>query len=243
MACRFGMQFKAVIFDVDGTLADTEQYGHLPACNEAFRLMGLPIQWNWPYFKELMKTVQGNANRLCNELKKNFDFTEEQTKSIAREFTLLKKQLYINKYLPGLALRQGVLEFVNYLRNAGIRMAIVSTSYEDQINALLKNQLIEHGSYFNPVLGKESGQKTGEDGILYSRCLEQLGLPSDQCLVIEDSEVGLKAALKAGIPTIITYNDYTEGEDFTGATWVVSSLAELNFQHVMNGEFQRNITD
>ena len=228
------MQYKAVIFDVDGTLANTERYGHLPACNEAFKKMGLPIEWEWPHFKVLLKSIQGNANRLRNELENNFTLSKVELESIIIEFEGLKKELYIHKYLPQLQLRDGVAEFIETVNSAGLKMAIVSTSYEIQITELVKNQLDPYYKSFNPIMGKESGIKTGEDGVLYTICANKLGVSPRECLAIEDSEVGLKAALKAGIPTIVTYNEHTEDEDFEGALQVVSSMSDINLELVID---------
>jgi len=237
------MKFKAILFDVDGTLANTEQWGHLPACNEAFVQMGLPLVWDWAYFSQELFNIQGNANRLRYELKQKFHLPKVEIESIIKEFEVLKKELYITKYLPSLKLREGVLEFISYVKDASLLMAIVSTSYESQIRALLSNQLADYYSSFYPILGKESGQKTGNHGVLYEKCLTQLKLSPQECLVIEDSEIGSKAAIKAGIPTLITYNDYTEKENFEGAALVVASLKQLNFEQVVNGNFEKSIID
>lgn len=228
------MQLKAVIFDVDGTLADTERWAHLPACNEAFQQMGLPIHWDWEYFKSLVAKIQGNANRLRNELNEKFELSSLEVESIIKEFEVLKRNLYINKYLPEIKLREGVYDFIKKIHKAELKLAIVSTSYEEQIIALLKNQLSEFYTSFNPVLGKQSGKKTGDDGVLYSKCLEQLGLAPENCLVIEDSEVGLRAAMKSKIPTIITRNDYTREENFEGAELVLDSLDGFDFDNFLN---------
>ena len=229
------MHYKAVIFDVDGTLANTERDGHLPACNEAFKKMGLPIEWDWPYFKTLMKSIQGNANRLRDELERKFKLSKIVMESIIIEFEVLKKDLYIHKYLPQLQLRSGVIEFIEAVKSTGLKMAIVSTSYEIQINELIKNQLTPYYKSFSPILGKESGVKTGEEGVLYTICANTLGVSPRECLAIEDSEVGLKAALKAGISTVITYNEYTKDENFEGALEVLPSLESLNFEKILNG--------
>jgi beta-phosphoglucomutase-like phosphatase (HAD superfamily) len=227
------MKIKAVIFDVDGTLANTERYGHLPACNEAFKKMDLPIKWEWNYFKDLMKTIQGNANRLRGELDQKFQLSKIELEAIIIEFEVLKKELYIVKYLPQVQLRNGVIDFIKLVNSAGLKMAIVSTSYEVQIHELIKKQLGAYYKNFNPILGKESGVKTGEDGVLYTICANKLGVSPIECLAIEDSEVGLQAALKAGIPTIITYNEYTQDENFEGAITVLPSLESIEFDEIL----------
>ncbi len=226
------MQTKAIIFDVDGTLAHTERDGHLQACNKAFEQMNLPISWSWEHFQVLMKKIQGNAHRLRYELDTKFSLTENEKQSIVAEFEVLKKEVYIHEFLPRVELRDGVVKFIEEAVRKGLKLAIVSTSYESQIHALLAAQLQPFKANFNPVYGKETGPKTGAQGILYAKCVQELGLPPQECVVIEDSEAGLKAALRVGLPTIITYNDYTRDEDFTGALKVIKSLHEIDFNEL-----------
>jgi len=93
---------------------------------------------------------------------------------------------------------------------------------------LLENQLKVFQSHFEIVLGKESGPKTGKEGILYSKCRDMLGVPEENILVIEDSQAGMEAAVHAGLPVAVFYNDVTWGENFTGARLVARSLAYFN---------------
>lgn len=226
------MQLKAIIFDVDGTLAHTERDGHLKASNKAFETMDLPIKWSWEYFKVLMKKIQGNANRLRYELDTKFKLTEKEKQLIIDEFEGLKRSYYINDFLPQVALRDGVVKCIEEAICSGLKLAIVSTSYESQINALLATQLWPFKDKFSLVYGKETGPKTGDQGMLYGKCVHDLKVTPQECLVIEDSETGLKAALAAGLRTIITYNDYTQDEDFNGAFKVLASLNEFDLKAV-----------
>ena len=79
--------------------------------------------------------------------------------------------------------------------------------------------------------------KTGEQGVLYERCLAELDLPAARCLVIEDSGAGFEAAKKANIPTVVFYNDYTEKEDFTGAVLAESSVNNIEIDKLIDGEY------
>ena len=79
--------------------------------------------------------------------------------------------------------------------------------------------------------------KTGEQGMLYEKCLAELELPADKCLVIEDSASGFEAAKKAGIPVVVFYNDYTENEDFKGAALVKSSVKDIDINQLINGNY------
>ncbi|MCB0165695.1 MAG: HAD-IA family hydrolase [Anaerolineae bacterium] len=217
-------KLQALIFDVDGTLADTEQHGHLPACNDAFTQLGYSIRWSWDEFKAMLP-VQGNALRMRHTLEQRMPAlsSEELDRAVA-DLAQLKKQLYIEKYLPRLQLRPGVERLIDSAVERDIRLAVVSSSYEAQIEALLQHRLSNVAALFKPLLGKESGRKTAPDSPLYRRCLTELGTNSHQTLVIEDSAVGFKAAHRAGLPCAVIYNDYTFGEDFAGAALVARSL-------------------
>ena len=149
----------------------------------------------------------------------------------------IKKELYISKFLKQVELRSGIREFIEAIVLAGKRLAIVSTSYETQINELLLAKLPEFKSYFKPILGKESGIKTGVQGMLYEKCLDELELPPELCLVIEDSASGLQAAKKAGIPTVVFYNDYTKDEDFSGAALVRPSVKDIDVNQLIDGNY------
>ncbi len=237
------MRPQAIIFDVDGTLADTERWGHLPACNEAFRVLGLPLQWEWAEFKELMVTIQGNANRLRHALTRLGTYAPADIEAYIEAFVPIKQELYVNKYLPLINLREGIADFISEIKAAGIPLAIVSTSYEAQINELLKTKLPDVQAAFKPVLGKGSGQKTGSEGVLYGKCLSILGAEPTCCLVIEDSAAGLRAALQAGIPTVVFYNDYTANEDFTGAVLVAPSVTQIDTRQLIDGTiFSKPVT-
>ncbi len=219
------MKLKSLIFDVDGTIANTEHRGHLPACNEAFATMGYPIEWTWEEFKA-MQSIPGNALRMRKSLKAwDPSMSEEVLDAAVDNLVTLKKKYYIEKYLPDLPLRAGVVDIMEEALTKGIDLAIVSMSYEAQVNALLARHLPDIYPHFKTILGKESGPKTAPDSPLYKRCLEVLGTPVDQTLVIEDSEGGFHAAKRAGIPCAVIYNDYTFGKDFAGAQLVARSLA------------------
>tara|TARA_R110001592_G_scaffold297601_2_gene568156 strand:- start:701 stop:1396 length:696 start_codon:yes stop_codon:yes gene_type:complete len=227
------MKLKAVIFDVDGTIADTEQWGHLPACNDAFKLMGLNMYWDWKTFLPLLEKIPGNANRLRHVLEEKAAYTNVEIESIVNEFARIKKQIYIKKYAAKVPLRKGIMSFIEALISNNLRLAVVTTSYEKQVHALFDNQLTKYKKYFDPILGKESGVKTGKSGVLYEKCLKQLNLKPEECLVIEDSGSGTKAAIKASIPTVVTYNDYTKNEKFEGALMVSESIENIDIKDLI----------
>lgn len=216
-------KLKAIIFDVDGTLADTEQFGHLPACNEAIYQLGLDIHWTWPQFITMIHTIPGSAKRFSLELA-NSGYPPNEVDILTKQFSILKQELYIKKYLPLLSLRPGIVQLLDEAVEKNIMLGIVSASHESQIKALLKNQLVAYRQNFKVVLGKESGKKIDSNGLLFTQCVQQLQVNTHEALVIEDSEAGLEAALCAHIPTAVFYNDYTFGNAFKGAKLVAPSL-------------------
>lgn len=217
------IKLKAIIFDVDGTMADTEQFGHLPACNDAIKELGLDIYWTWETFLPLLLKIQGNANRLTYVLQEK-GYKENDIKEIIAKFTQIKPQYYINKYLPKLQLRNGIKNIIQQAVESNVLLSIVTTSYEAQAKALIENQLPEYALHFKYILGKESGKKTDNDGFLYKKCLNLLGTKPLETIVIEDSDKGLKAAIEANIPTAVFFNDYTYGSDFSFAKLVAPSI-------------------
>lgn len=219
------MRLKALIFDVDGTIANTEHRGHLPACNEAFATLGYPIRWSWEEFKA-MQPIPGNALRMRNSLQAwDSTLSDAALDERVEQLISLKKKFYIEKYLPELPLRDGVVEIMREALRSGVRLAVVSMSYEAQVNALLARHLPHIYPHLRPILGKESGPKTAPDSPLYKRCLAELGTLAKETLVIEDSEEGFEAAKRAGLPCAVMYNDYTFGKSFAGAQLVARSLA------------------
>ena len=229
------MQLKAIIFDVDGTIADTEQFGHLPACNAAMKEMGLEIEWTWEEYIKMLHTIPGNVNRLKNVLQKK-GFEKDQIETLASQFAPLKKSFYIHQFLAELKLRAGIENIIKECIANDVRLAIVSTSYETQIKALLNFHLNKYQKYFHPVLGKETGKKTNNDGWLHKQCLGILKINPRETIVIEDAKDGLEAAQCANIPTAVFYNDYTYGSAFKGAKLVAPSLEHFNLkqlQHIL----------
>ncbi len=181
------LRLKAIIFDVDGTLAYTERDGHLPACNEAFAALGLPVRWTWEEFKALLP-IPGNAERMRRALRRlDPPLPPDRLEAAVARLIELKRRLYIEKYAPRLPLRPGVARLVEEAVRRGIRLAIVSTSDEDQIRALLRYRLPAFADAFDPILGKSAGVKTAPGSPLYRRCLAELGTSPDETLAIEDS--------------------------------------------------------
>jgi beta-phosphoglucomutase-like phosphatase (HAD superfamily) len=221
-----GRRLRALIFDVDGTLADTEREGHLVACNDAFAALGIPIRWNWEEYRELLK-IPGSQNRMRRALEELGTLRSEEIDDTAARLFELKQERYI-ELVPRLRLKPGVEDLLERAVERGIRLAIVSTSSEPQIRALLASRLAAFADLFDPVLGQQSGAKVGDEGTLYERCVSELRLGKDSIVAIEDAEDGFQAARRAGVACVVVPSGYSTGGDFRGARLVAPSLVSVN---------------
>lgn len=224
-----GTPLQAVIFDVDGTLADTEPEGHRVAFNRAFDEFGLDWYWSPTLYRELLK-VTGGKERLrayatshAPELHGRLDLETW----IAR-LHAIKSEIYATMILAGrIPLRPGVARLIHQLREAGIRLAIATTTTPSSLNSLIMAHFGRDMSSLFDVIGAGDvvpHKKPAPD--IYHWVLKGLGLPAEACLVVEDSQAGLTAALAAGLPTIVTVSAYTAGDNFDGALAVLSDLGE-----------------
>lgn len=228
------MPLQAVIFDVDGTLADTEPEGHRVAFNRAFDEFGLDWYWSHELYGELLHTTGGKerirayAATHAPELHGRIDLDTW----IAR-LHACKSEIYAAMMLAGrIPLRPGVERLMHELRDAGIRLAIATTTTPSSLNSLVMAHFGRDMTTLFDVIGAGDvvpHKKPAPD--IYQWVLQQLELPASACLVIEDSLPGLKSASAAGLPTIITVSAYTTKDVFPGALAVLSSLGE--FSHPM----------
>jgi HAD superfamily hydrolase (TIGR01509 family) len=222
------MPLQALIFDIDGTFADTERDGHRVAFNAAFREAGLSWQWDAVLYGELLAVAGGKeriahyAASMAPALAARADF-----EVLLRKLHALKTSHYVRLVgAGGVPLRPGIGRLVRSAREAGVRLAIATTTSPENVGALLRASLGAEALGWFEVVGAGDcvgAKKPAPD--IYRWVIERLGLPAAACLALEDSANGLRAAQGAGVPCVITANDYTRGQDFSGALAVLPDLA------------------
>lgn len=223
---------NALIFDVDGTLADTESV-HREAFNHAFKQEGLDWHWDEAHYTELLE-ISGGKERLLHHWRQvNPDVTALD--GLAMEQTInhlhdIKTAYYENAVNNGaVSLRPGVLALMNEAREAGLQLAIATTTSPVNIAALLRHAIgSDWRSHFLAIGDASSSPIKKPNPQVYLQVLADMRMKAAECIAFEDSANGLRAALAAGLDTVIAPNRFTADHDFTGALRVVPDLSQVN---------------
>ena len=215
------MPLEALIFDVDGTLAETEEW-HRQAFNEAFAEAGLDWQWDQALYAKLLE-ITGGKERMRHYAA--MDGQAIDTAAIAR-LHAAKTARYVAFVEGGaMALRPGVARLLHEAHDAGLRLAIATTTSLENVTALLRTTLGADGPGLFECIGAGDMvpvKKPAPD--VYRLVLDRMRLPAGACLAFEDTPNGLRAARGAGIPTVITTSLYGGTAGFEDALMVVDGL-------------------
>jgi len=221
---------KALIFDCDGVLVDTERDGHRVGFNRAFKEMGIDAEWDVELYGKLL-LVAGGKERMRAYFDK-FGWPADAETAEARDELILKLHKLKTEITAelvgegGLPLRPGIARIVDEAIAEGVKLGVCTTSNPKFIDAVLDLFGAERKAKFDFVHAGDIVAKKKPAPDIYLLALETLGLPAHECMVIEDSRNGLLAARGAGLPTLVTTSTYTVEEDFTGAARVVPELGD-----------------
>jgi HAD superfamily hydrolase (TIGR01509 family) len=218
---------RALIWDVDGTLAETERDGHRAAFNDAFAAMGLPWQWSVERYGELLST-SGGLERLLRDLADRDDAPHGACErlALARQLHQRKNAAYRHRMAAAtLALRPGVQRLMQQALDAGTQLAIATTTGRANVEALLAPHFGSHWhDRFAAIVCAEDAPQKKPHPQVYELALRRLAMPGHEALAIEDSPQGVASACAAGVPVLLARSAYFAACDGTGALAVYDDL-------------------
>ncbi|MBU26187.1 MAG: phosphatase [Gammaproteobacteria bacterium] len=231
---------KAVIFDVDGTLAETEEV-HREAFNTVFEQAGLGWYWSSEEYRELLK-VFGGKERIRHFVKtESIDGINDKD---ILELHRLKTSLYA-ELLPRTAeLRPGVVRLVEECLSRSVRLAIATTTTESNVDAL--NRAVGGTlrlDAFDVVVGGNTVPQKKPDPMVYQTTLKRLGLEPTEAIAIEDASAGVDAARGAGLRCLVTPSFYTTAQDLSHATVIVDDLTNRGDGIPVTVDYLEMLTD
>ncbi|MBU6206726.1 MAG: HAD-IA family hydrolase [Alphaproteobacteria bacterium] len=227
---------RALIFDVDGTLAETE-LSHLAAFNATFSAHGLPFHWNAELYMRLLK-VSGGKERIRAYWQSTDVHQEGPHGGTLDDFIALlhayKTRLYVEDVGSGkVPLRAGIIALIEAAEAKGLKLAIATMTTPENIDALLTPTLGRSWRKRFAVIGDGYGAPVKKpDPQVYDLVVSRLALPVEACLAIEDSHNGLVAARAAGLECVVTPSRFTGEDNFDGALQVLPNLGETSLEEM-----------
>ncbi len=222
---------RALIFDVDGTLAETEE-AHREAFNAAFAEAGLPWFWTVEDYRRLLTTT-GGKERIFRHVRETEPgrasyLAGHQDPFVAR-LHARKTEIYTAAVARGGApLRPGIAALVAGARERGLKLAIATTTSRPNVDALLAahpDALPAHWFQAMACGDEVAAKKPAPD--VYLLALERLGLAAEETVAVEDSENGVRSARAAGIAVAAIPSLYSRDDDFSAADWRLESADRL----------------
>jgi len=220
-------KLKALIWDCDGVLADTEKDGHRVAFNQTFVEEGLGVEWDVATYGEKLK-IAGGKERMRTILddpsfRKDVGDKDAYLKKLHKRKTDLYLELIEQGKLPP---RAGVARFMREAHAAGVRLAIASTSAERSVRGVARQLGEDVYGWFEAILAGDVVPKKKPAPDIYNLAAATLKLDPSECLVVEDTENGYAAGRAAGMQVLVTRSEYSKHEHFPEALVVVDELGD-----------------
>jgi HAD superfamily hydrolase (TIGR01509 family) len=220
-------EIKAIFFDQDGVIIDTERDGHRVSFNETFKEFGYDVDWGVDYYHELLQ-IAGGKERMKHHLHTQgfgkpvpAEEEEELIKALHKRKTAMFVEMIESGRLP---LRPGIKRFMQEAQAAGLKLGVCTTSNEKAAHAVAYQVLMDIN--FDFVLAGDVVAKKKPAPDIYLLGLEKAGLKPEEVVVVEDSRNGVLAAKAAGMHVVVTTNHYTEKEDVSDGDIVVTCLGD-----------------
>lgn len=218
---------KAVLFDMDGVICDTERDGHRVSFNMAFKEFGFQDEWSVDQYHELLR-IGGGKERMKHYWQSH-GFSRpvppDQIDQLIKDMHKRKTALFVELIKAGrLPLRPGVHRFLQEAGEAGLRRAVCTTSNEQAAVAMLETLLGD--IVFDLVLAGDVVSKKKPDPEIYNLALSRLDLKPEEAFAVEDSRNGVLSAKNAGLQVLVTTNEYTEQEDVSAGDIIVTCLGD-----------------
>jgi HAD superfamily hydrolase (TIGR01509 family) len=220
-------KIKAVFFDQDGVIIDTERDGHRVSFNMTFKEFGFTDEWSVDYYHDLLQ-IAGGKERMKHHLQtKGFSkpVPPDKVDDLIKEMHKRKTAIFVELIETGkLPLRPGIHRFMKEAMDASLKIGVCTTSNEQAAKAITEKILSD--IKFDIVLAGDVVSHKKPDPEIYNLALTRTGLKPDEIIVVEDSKNGVLAAKAAGTHVVVTTNYYTEKEDVSGGDIIVTCLGD-----------------
>lgn len=220
-------RLEAILWDMDGVLADTERDGHRVAFNEAFQESGIDCDWTVELYGQLLE-VGGGKERMThhwNTVGWPASIPDDERAAKVKQLHERKTELFLEK-IPDIPLRPGVLRLFDEALSNKLKLAVCSTSNVKAVTTLVETLIGRDRAQHISIFAGDMVARKKPAPDVYNLAVERLNLNKEDCVIVEDSAIGLGAAKAAGIACIVTKSTYTQSEDFTDANIIVDNLGE-----------------
>ncbi len=224
----------ALILDCDGVIVESEEI-HRLAYNDCWEANSLGFEWSAEFYEQLQNTVGGGKEKMAwyFDREDNWPVPPAERAEYLRTLHKQKTERYVQRVTAGVPPRRGVARLIDEALARGVAIGVASAANGDAVRAVLRGALGNRVDRFDTILAGDDVKNKKPAPDIYLQTVGRLGVPKDKCVVVEDSLVGMKAALAAGLRVVVTYTDYTKDQDFTGAHLVLPSMGEVGDEHVL----------